>query len=251
MELGAETAEQALPRIRSQHIRFLAESRSATPLRVDCGVVRREGDTIELLSLMHHNLSGDVLAAFVTTLDVAGWPIGGEATPAVAVPEYAQPRGVQPDQLPAPPTSLAAAHSAGFRTVGRGVIAAEECDEAGLALPHVYIGRISDGMPNLWAFMNTDAERTARESGELGGAALEQRLVVHAPLTRGSVFRQLSGVRALGNKTQHMAHLLYDETAGRIAVTAEAVGVAMDLTTRRAVAISPERRARLEPLLLR
>jgi acyl-CoA thioesterase FadM len=58
-------------------------------------------------------------------------------------------------------------------------------------------------------------------------------------------------VRSLGNKTQHMSHLIYDHVRDAFAASADAVGVAMDLSTRRAVPISAERRARLEPLLLR
>lgn len=249
--LGLPAPAAALPRIRSQHIRFLRESRSAAPLRVDCSVTGRDGSELELLSVMVHNISGEALAAFLTRLDLAGLGLDAGSATLDTVPDFAAPRGLAPAELPAPPASLEAALDAGFRRVGRGVIGAEECDGDGLLLPHVYIGRISDGMPNLWAFMTADDERAARESGQLGGAALEQRLTVHAPLTRGAVFTQLSGVRSLGNKTQQMAHLLYDETHGRFAASAEAVGVGMDLTTRKAVPISDERRRRLEPLLLK
>ncbi len=247
---GAESPAEALPRIRAQHIRFLKESRAATPLRIDCGVARADGSVLELLSVMHHNVSGEMLAAFLTIFDAAWWPLRlPEAR--VPVPEAAQPRGLNPAELPAPPATLEEALDRGFRIVGRGVIAADECDRGGRLLPHVYIGRISDGMPNLWGLVAGGDERSAREEGKLGGAALEQRLTLHAPLREGAVFSQLSGVRALGNKTQQMAHLIYDETNRRFAASGEAVGVAMDLVTRKAVPISAERRARLEPLLLR
>lgn len=248
--LGAASPAAVLPRVRAQHIRFLRESRVATPLRVDCGVVRRDAQFVLLLSLMHHNVSGEVLASFLTTIDAAGWPSAGAQPAATEVPDFAQPRGIVPGALP-PPQSREAALQAGYRVVGRGIIEHEECDQAGVLLPHVYIGRISDGMPNLWAFVNADEERAAREQGSLGGAALEQRLAVLQPLRAGAVFTQLSGVRAMGSKTQNMSHLIYDEDSGCFAATAEAVGVAMDLTTRKAVPISAERRSRLEPLLLR
>ncbi|MFW6093825.1 MAG: thioesterase family protein [Pseudomonadota bacterium] len=248
--LGAEQPSEALPRIRAQHIRFLKESRSATPLRVDCGMVGRDAERLELLAVMHDNVDGEPLAAFTTTLDLTRWPIAPSGD-LVAPPEHARPRGLDPAALPGPPASPEAARAAGFRVVGRGIISAEECAGDGRLLPHVYIGRISDAMPNLWAFMASARDAADRDTGTMGGAALEQRLTIHAPLREGAVFCQLSGVRALGNKTQQMAHLLYDETAGRFAASAEAVGVAMDLTTRKAVPISPERRARMESLLLR
>jgi acyl-CoA thioester hydrolase len=215
---------------------------------VDCGVVAAEPESLDVLSLLHDNVTGDLLAGVQTRLAIT--VDAGSQSP-VTVPDAARPRGIDPANLPVPPDGLEAALRAGFRIVGRGLIAQEECDAGGLLQPHNYVGRISDGMPNLWAFVNPPAERSARASGALGGAALEQRLDIRAPLSAGAVFTQLSGVRAIGGKTQQMAHVIYDETRGRVAATMEAVGVAMDLETRRAVAISDERRAHLEQLLLR
>jgi acyl-CoA thioester hydrolase len=232
------------------HVRFLRESRSATPLRIDCAPIRAADGSELVLAIMHHNVTGDPLAAFQVHLR-GPIPVAGGATATLEIPEFAAPRGIDPGAMLAPPPSLEAALAIGFRVVGRGVIAADECNADGELLPHAYIGRISDGMPNLWAFLSAEADRSARGSGALGGAALEQRVRVHRPLGRGAVFSQLSGLRALGNKTQHMAHLLYDHASGEIAASIEAVGVAMDLGTRRAVPIAPERRGRLTPLLLR
>ncbi|MEQ8857561.1 MAG: hypothetical protein RIC56_02835 [Pseudomonadales bacterium] len=241
-----------LPRIRTQHIRFLRESRAATPVRVDCAISAVTPASLHVLSLMHDNVSGEVLAAFQTSLDATGLALADDRTgPSFAVPEFARPRGLDPAQLPGAPDTWDQARSAGFRIVGRGVIGPEECDAHEALLPHVYIGRVSDGMPNLWALLNPASEQAARAAGGLGGAALEQRLTILAPLHRGAVFTQLSGVRRIGNKTQQMAHVLYDETHNRVAATVEALGVAMDLTTRRAVPISAQRRAHLEALLLR
>ena len=48
-----------------------------------------------------------------------------------------------------------------------------------------------------------------------------------------------------------MVHLLINETNDEIAVRAEAIGVGMDLQTRKAVPISDIRRAQLETLLVR
>jgi acyl-CoA thioesterase FadM len=48
-----------------------------------------------------------------------------------------------------------------------------------------------------------------------------------------------------------MAHVVINERTGAAASSAVAIGVAMDLVTRKSVAIPPARRARLEALLLR
>jgi acyl-CoA thioester hydrolase len=241
--------DAVLQRIRVQHIRFLREARIATPLRIDCGIARVGEEELDVLQLMVDNITGVPVAAFVTTIATEGWQVPGE--PAVPVPEEAAARGLDPAVAYSVPGNRQEAESLGFQVVGRGIIGADECDAAGMLLPHHYIGRVSDGMPNLWAFLNSEADSQARQSGAQGGAALEYRLRVHTPLRRGSVFCQLSGIRALGNKTQNMAHVVIDETAGCCAATAEAVGVAMDLTTRKAVAISQERRQRLERLMIR
>ena len=241
--------DAVLPRIRVQHIRFLREARIATPLRIDCGIARIGETDLDILQLMVDNVTEIPVAAFITTIDINSWQIEQEAE--VQVPAEAAPRGLDPASSHAVPGSRKDAAALGFQVVGGGIIGLEECDAAGLLLPHNYIGRVSDGMPNLWAFLNSEADSQARQSGAQGGAALEYRLRIHAPLRRGSIFCHLSGIRSLGNKTQNMAHVMIDETAGCCAATAEAVGVAMDLATRKAVPISEERRQRLERLMIR
>jgi acyl-CoA thioester hydrolase len=247
--LPAASPDVALQRIRVQHIRFLREARIATPLRIDCGIVRARTAELDVLQMMVDNITGTTLATFLTTVDTEGW--GVSRTEEVEVPGEAAPRGLDPATSYRVPGSRREAAALGFHTVGRGIIGRDECDASGWLLPHNYIGRMSDGMPNLWAFLNGEPDGTARPNGELGGAALEYRLRLHYPLHEGSVFCHLSGIRSLGNKTQTMTHVVIDETTGRCAATADAVGVAMDLTTRRAVPISEERRRRLESLLIK
>jgi len=241
--------DAALRRIQVQHIRFLREARIAAPLRVDCGISGCREDALDVLQIMVNNVTEEPVAAFLTTIDTTGW--GPHLEAEAPVPETAAPRGLDPQAPYHMPASQEAAAALGFHVVGRGIIGHDECDATGLLLPHHYIGRVSDGMPNLWAFLNEATDLEARQNGDLGGAALEYRLRIHTPLRSGHVFAHMSGVRSLGNKTQNMAHVVIDETTGRCAATAEAVGVAMDLNSRKAVPISPERRRRLEALLLR
>lgn len=247
-----ETADvsSAQVQITGQHIRFVQEARIAAPLRVDCGLISASPGCWDVLSLMRHNLTGAAVAGFMTRLQGAALP-AAEQLEAEAVPEWATARGVRPDDPFPLPASPAAAEQAGFRLMGRGRIMAAECDEAGRVLPEVYIGRVSDGMPNLWAFTTDAVEQEQRQSGALGGAALEYQLDILRPLRCNDTFRHVSGIRDVGNKTQHMVHLLINESADEIAVRAEAIGVAMDLETRKAVPISASRRAQLETLRVR
>lgn len=233
----------------SQHIRFVQEALIATPIRVDCALQAVGEGWWELMCLMRHNLTDAPIAGFITR-------VAGSHLPDVTdhslekSPDWALPRGLDPDASFPLPASSSAALEQGFVTMGRGVIGPAECDARGVVLPETYIGRISDGMPNLWAFTSEPTDLAARQSGALGGAALEYHLDVIQPLADGDVYRHLSGIRGIGNKTQHMVHLIINENRDEIAVRAEAIGVGMDLETRRAVPISRERRIQLERLLL-
>ena len=234
-------------RITGQHIRFVHEARVATPLRIDCELHDARTGRWEVACLMRQNLTDAPVAGFLVRVEGGMLP---ETAASECAPAWALPRGLDPaDPYPLPASPRAAA-DIGFRVMGRGRIGSAECDNTGVALPEVYIGRISDGMPNLWAFTTDAVEAEARISGDLGGAALEYRLDILKPLGRGDSFRHVSGIRHIGNKTQHMVHLLIAEQREEIAVRAEAIGVGMDLTTRKAVPISNARRLQLEKLLV-
>lgn len=237
-EVAGETGEPG--RISRQHVRYVRECRIAAPLRVDCGLLAARGEAWDVLALMHQNLTGDPIAGFVCR--VARPDLGAVTAPPPAVlPEWAAPRGLDPMAPYAPPSTLAEARARGFETMGRGVIAPFECDADGKLLPHAYIGRISDGMPNVWGLEGADEQ----EATPLGGAVLEQTLDVLRPLGRGERYRHLSGIRAIGGKTLHFVHLLWNESRDQLAARSEAIGVLMDLGERKTVTISDARRARL------
>ncbi len=245
-EMNADDAEA---RIIGQHIRFVQEARVAAPLRVDCALQSVGDGYWDVLCLMRHNLTDSPVAGFITRVAGSRLPAVAESSLADA-PDWAAPRGLDPDSPFPLPASSAAALEQGFVTMGRGVIAPLECDARGTVLPETYIGRISDGMPNLWAFTSDPTDAAARQSGALGGAALEYQLDVFHPLASGEVYRHVSGIRDIGHKTQHMVHLIINESRDEIAVRAEAIGVGMDLETRKAIPISATRRAALTRLLL-
>ena len=228
--------------IRSQHMRYLAEARVATPLRIDAAPVVNADGQPEMLTVMTNIAFDRLLATYTTRLDESTrLPAGGN------LPAIAAPRGlIEPPQ----PVESSRASAAGYLTVGRGVIHAHECRSDATLEYAAYVGRISDGMPNLWSQINPPRDAAAHERGEQGGAVLEYRLDLHAPLCCGDAFTNLSGIVDIGNKTMTLSHLLINESSGECAASAQALTIAMDLQTRRSAPISESRRARMAQLLI-
>ena len=233
------------PAVRWQHLRFLREARVATPLAIDAGVVDADAESATVYAEMRHTLSGEVLTTVLTGLAPGAQPPAARCT----VPEQGRPRGLGAslDALRPPRSDRAAM---GFVEIGRGVISAPECDANGELEPFQYIGRISDSVLNLWAQFLTPEELSRRSHGVEGGVLVELRLAIHAPLRAGSRFTIQSGIAAVGRKTQHLVHLIYDEESGRCAATSQGLAVAMDLASRKSIELPEPRRRRIEARLL-
>jgi len=255
--LGLRPAEHgALPRIRSQHVRFLREARLAAPLTAYAGLAASNDNVLTFYSELRHSRTEEVMAAVLTEVEL----VGADGTrrrvalPRDAVtcevPEHGLPRGIGPGAAKLRPEQGSAAEL-GFVEIGRGCISPWECDLQGELEPFQYVGRISDSVVNLMAHFQTDEELSRRSRGEEGGALVELRIVHHAPLRKGDLFTIESGIAAVGRKTQHIVHLFFDGRTGACVATAEGIAVAMDLKTRRAVELPEERRRRIEARLLR
>jgi len=252
--LGLGAAEHgALPRIRSQHVRFLREARLAAPLTAYAGLAASQGDALTLYSELRQSRTEEVMAAVLTEVEL----VGANGKPRVPrdvvkceVPEHGLPRGIGAGAATLRPEQGSAAEL-GFVEIGRGCVAPWECDLEGELEPYQYVGRISDSVVNLMAHFQTDEELSRRSRGEEGGALVELRIVHHAPLRKGDLFTIESGIAEVRRKTQHIVHLFFDGRTGACVATAEGIAVAMDLKTRRAVELPEERRRRIEARLLR
>lgn len=246
----------ARPRVRAQHVRFLREARPAAPLTVHAAVAGSEEERLTLYAETRHSLSGEVMATVLTELALVGRDgallpvrLSGDA-PRCKVPAHGAPRGIVAAGEPLRP-DLASVAAMGFVEIGRGGIAPWECDAEGELESFQYVGRMSDSVVNLLAHVQTEGEMARRSEGVEGGALVELRIAYHAPLRVGSSFTIQSGIAALGRKTQHVVHLFFDESSRACVATAQAVAVAMDLRTRRAIDLPEERRRRIEARLLR
>ncbi len=241
-----------LDALRCHHIRYLREARIAVPLIADCGIVSWDAPHLQLLSQLRHTLTGELMATFVSDFELSAEQSAQtqQAAPFryVEVSEQAAPRGVPAQVSEYASLSASAALAHGYRQVGAGVITAGECDEQGRILHWHYMGRTSDGMPNFWSATQSIEELDARSEGYVGGAVLEYRMQFHRRLSRGDAYVHLAAVGEIGNKTQGISHLLYHVASGQLAMSAEAMGISLDLQTRKSVAIPADRRARMQAM---
>ena len=246
----------AHPRIRAQHVRFLKEARPATPLTVHAGLAAHQDHQLTLYAEVRHCLDGEVMATLLTEIGFAGADgrpravsPSGDA-PRCTVPAHGAPRGIKAVAEPLRP-DYASVCGMGFVEIGRGSIAPWECDPAGEMELFQYVGRINDSVTNLFAHFQTGEELSRRSHGLEGGALVELRIAWHARLRAGSPFSIHSGVAAVGRKTQHFVHLFFDEVTRACVATAQAIAVAMDLKTRKAIELPEARRHRIQERLLR
>jgi acyl-CoA thioester hydrolase len=251
--LGSERAT-LVPR--DQHIRFHRELRPGAPFAVHAGVLLAKNEGLIVYQEMRNIATDTVAATFVTRTEWADTSVrGGLPLPINAIaksapltidlPEQGRPRGLE--LTPARPSpSLSDAEQMGLITTFRGAVLREHCDAHGYMLPRHYMGRISDAIPNLIA--QTRGED--RSTSSRGGAALEYRFVYRTPAREGDVMILKSGLRTVGSKTYAWCHWLFDAETGDCFATAEAVAIAMDLTTRKAIDIPDDMRAGLERLVV-
>lgn len=236
-------------RILIQHMRYLAEARMATPVSGYVALVNSTEASFDVLTELRHSFTGVVLAAFLSRVRCGQHGLG--AMEPLPLPAHAGPRGLPMDDTSYSRLTLSEAPTHGFQIIAKGIVAHAECDARGELPPHGIMGRVSDGMPNLWAILQSAEEQSARASGFQGGAVLEYRMHYHAFPKAGDRYELVSGVRDVTEKLQYFTHLLYDVRTGQCIMSAEAVGVVLDLVARRSVTISPERRARMLAIRLK
>ncbi len=217
--------------IQVAHLRFLAESRIATPLSGYWGVVRNDRDGWEIVSELKQSFTEEV----VSTCRFQGFGvIAGLANVSDSLPEHAAAKGIANRDHDWTRCAMDELGALGFKQIGRGTITAAEVDRDGtLALLH-YMGRLSDSMPHLWGALDSDSGMMADNRG---GAVLEYRLRHHEALRAGDVYVIHSGLAEAGAKVQRFVHLMSNALTGQRVLSAEAVGVRMDLIARKAVTL--------------
>jgi acyl-CoA thioester hydrolase len=245
-----------------QHIRFLKEARPGAPLTMSGGVVSfAECEAVVYMELRH----GDATpcATFRTRLahvqagTLRPFPWAQRTRQAAAglqcaVPAHGAARSVD-IEAPAQGASVALAERLGVEAIGRGAVRPEECDSFGRMRPELFIGRVSDAVPNLLAAWREEVARaaTAQDGADrqAGAAVLEYRLAYHAWPEAGDLVETRSAITEVGEKTKRLVHWVLDPVSGKAWCTAEAVAVTFDLITRKTIPIPDGQRRALAPLL--
>jgi acyl-CoA thioester hydrolase len=258
LELGLSARDlgesRAVVRASDQHVRFSRELRPGAAYALRIGVVAQDPMTLATYAELL-NEAGERSATIVSTstfLELAtgqpkAWPADLRQAPAALrckVPDYAAPRGVS-----AQPTRRRPVRSQierrGLIPAFLGPIGAEHCDADGLMRESGCMALISDGIPHFFRAL----QGGSRPAG-IGGAALEYRFAFHSWPRHGDVIEVWSGLIGLGNKTLSMIHYLFDRQSGECVAAAEAIAVWFDLTSRRALVVPDETRARLASKVL-
>ncbi|MES1991605.1 MAG: thioesterase family protein [Pseudomonadota bacterium] len=241
---------------RDHHVRFLREQRPGAPVTIRGGVLTVQDFGLRIYLEMYNTASKEVAATFavdVELMDIDSHetkPLPPKAKAAakaliIELPAHGAPRGLEiypPRETP----TLAEADAIKLVFTWQGEVLADQCDDRGFLMPRHFMGYVSDAIPNLLVQTGGD-DRSKNPT--VGGAALEYRFHYHAYPKSGDVLTLRSGLKMVGPKTYIWGHWLFDLETGKAVATAEAVAIALDLTTRKAIPIPDDMRTRLEGMV--
>ncbi|ABS62100.1 conserved hypothetical protein [Parvibaculum lavamentivorans DS-1] len=257
--LGPRNArnEGARLQVSDHHVRFLREQRPGAPFFLRAGVLEVRDFGLRVYEEMVNTVSGEPAATFIAEVQ---WvddesrelkPLPAKAKAAakaliVALPAHGAPRGLEIYE-PRPAPKLKEADAMGMVRTWQGEVDAARCDTQGFLSVRHFMGIVSDGIPNLLA-QTSGSDRS--KTPTIGGAALEYRFVYRRYPRVGDLLTLRSGLKQVGPKTYTWCHWLFDLESGQSVATAEAVAIALDLTTRKSIPIPDEMRANLEALVI-
>lgn len=249
--------EGARLQVSDHHVRFLREQRPGAPFFLRAGILEVRDYGLSVYEEMVNTASGEPAATFNAevqwvddeTREVKPLPARAKTAAKSLIverPAHGAPRGLELyDPRPAP--KLKEADAMGMVRVWQGEIAPALCDAQGFLTVRNFMGIVSDGIPNLLVQTNgTDRSKTPT----IGGAALEYRFIYRRYPRIGDIVTLRSGLKQVGPKTYTWCHWLFDLETGESIATAEAVAIALDLTTRKAIPIPEEMRTHLESLVI-
>lgn len=237
---------------RDCHIRFLKEARPGDPLFMRGGVAEVGETSLLVYQELVHTGTGAVSATLRTIVEhrdptsgrAFAWSqrsrIAAEALQ-VAIPAHAAARSID---LSRPPGAIAPGDAAMLTRVGLGVVTPDQLDATNRMRIELFIGRVSDAVPNMlasWRNAMTEAVRAADGVARRpGGAVLEYRLIYRGAADLGDLLEVRSAIVSVGEKSYTLIHWILDAATGEVLCTCEAVAVTFDLIARKVLTI-PDR----------
>ncbi|MDD9966677.1 MAG: thioesterase family protein [Myxococcales bacterium] len=236
-------------RASDQHVRFMRELRVGASYTVRSGIVAANSEGLEVYQELRFAGEQTLAASVFTKLGLRECAtdqpvrVPEEALSRVTEVETALPddgfgRGIE-RSAPQPGPSRDEAIAMGMVGAYMAPVSPEDCDAHGLMTETAFMARVSDGIGHFF-------RRLHPPGTPVGGAALEYRYVFHTRPRLGDLIEVRTGLKALGNKTRHFCHFVFDVESGCCVASSEAVAVGFDLKARRALPISPEARAHMQ-----
>jgi acyl-CoA thioester hydrolase len=240
------------------HVRFHREAHAGAPLFARGGVVFIEGADLVAYVELVHAAGGEICATFrtvlrhVTARDLRPFPFSETVRAAaleesVLIPPHGLHRSIDPGK-PLQSASHAESIRLGMTSIGACVVGQDMVDPFGRMRPECFMGRISDGVPNMLAGWRKEA--TSKSGARMGAAVLEYRLCFRAWPKAGDHLDLRSGVMSASSKTHALAHWVTDPVSGEAWCTSEALAVNFDLDARKVAAVSDEAVAELEKWII-
>lgn len=236
----------------THHIRYRRELHTGDMADFHTRVIAVRDDSV----VLHHELhcAGTLATSFISidrqthraTGDAVNWtPRQRElmAQYAGELPEADRPRSVAFEET-ARPLDLDAARQHGLVEIYRGMVQPWDCDITGRLANEQVMGRISDGVGNLFAHMQLDVAQLL-ESGR-GSVVIENRLTYDSMPRAGDLIIAHSQIVEFIGKTMRFSHNMFNAGTGQRIAASEVIVAILDHTTRRAVALSDAERARVE-----
>jgi acyl-CoA thioester hydrolase len=253
-------AANATLMLRDLHIRFLREARVAAPLHMRGWVVEIGDSAARLMLVLYHSRTLEPAATFQLLVEhvtpregrVFAWPeLMQERAAALTapVPSFGAPRSV--DLAPVKSqASVERADGLGLTTVANGAVSPQDCDVFGRMRPDHFLGRVSESVSILAGPIRRIAAGPGYAPERIGGVMLEYRLIYLDWPRAGEPVVIRSGLAEVGPRTQNMVHWLLNPSTGRPWATAKAVAASFDLEQRKAIPVSPDAQAALQPFII-
>jgi acyl-CoA thioester hydrolase len=230
-----------------QHIRFVRELRPGTAIHLVGGIVDLTTDGARIAQILYHSASGDVAAAFLSSVGCVGsdgasrnWPEDFVARAGVTpIPVACQPRGLSsPIGLGLP--SSARADVLGMTQTGLGIVSDAACDRAGQMRTDQFIARISDATRLVTGVFHQAAAAGDGAPARIGSAGVEVRLRYFEHPRAGDRFVIRAGLAEVNERTRKTIYWMLDAATGRAFAALESLEVLLDLDSRRSFRLSPD-----------